>query len=157
MVMVIPFTLPTLPQITDHLDLGVKTGLPYIWHSKASNPFVNLKKEYKGIFWQVRMARGCGRPTAWPQQEARAVSSCAAANHQSWQPSGSQRGAALARTHCTAIPLPCAPAGGDHPLLPEPHPEPGQQGRVQLLPGARREGAPGWPRCWVAGCRLAAP
>jgi reversibly glycosylated polypeptide/UDP-arabinopyranose mutase len=30
----------------------VKTGLPYIWHSKASNPFVNLKKEYKGIFWQ---------------------------------------------------------------------------------------------------------
>jgi len=32
--------------------LGVKTGLPYIWHSKASNPFVNLKKEYKGIFWQ---------------------------------------------------------------------------------------------------------
>jgi reversibly glycosylated polypeptide/UDP-arabinopyranose mutase len=38
--------------ITDHLGLGVKTGLPYIWHSKASNPFVNLKKEYKGIFWQ---------------------------------------------------------------------------------------------------------
>jgi reversibly glycosylated polypeptide/UDP-arabinopyranose mutase len=30
----------------------VKTGLPYLWHSKASNPFVNLKKEYKGIFWQ---------------------------------------------------------------------------------------------------------
>ena len=29
--------------------MGVKTGLPYIWHSKASNPFVNLKKEYKGI------------------------------------------------------------------------------------------------------------
>lgn len=38
--------------VTDHLGLGVKTGLPYIWHSKASNPFVNLKKEYKGIFWQ---------------------------------------------------------------------------------------------------------
>jgi reversibly glycosylated polypeptide/UDP-arabinopyranose mutase len=34
------------------LHLGVKTGKPYIWHSKASNPFVNLKKEYKGIFWQ---------------------------------------------------------------------------------------------------------
>ena len=34
------------------MGLGVKTGLPYIWHSKASNPFVNLKKEYKGIFWQ---------------------------------------------------------------------------------------------------------
>lgn len=31
----------------------MKTGLPYIWHSKASNPFVNLRKEYKGIFWQV--------------------------------------------------------------------------------------------------------
>ena len=29
------------------------TGLPYIFHSKASNPFTNLKKEYKGIFWQV--------------------------------------------------------------------------------------------------------
>jgi hypothetical protein len=38
--------------ICDHLGLGVKTGLPYLWHSKASNPFVNLKKEYKGIFWQ---------------------------------------------------------------------------------------------------------
>ena len=38
--------------ICDHLGVGVKTGLPYIWHSKASNPFVNLKKEYKGIFWQ---------------------------------------------------------------------------------------------------------
>ncbi|KAK4393210.1 putative UDP-arabinopyranose mutase 1 [Sesamum angolense] len=38
--------------ICDHLGLGVKTGLPYIWHSKASNPFVNLKKEYNGIFWQ---------------------------------------------------------------------------------------------------------
>ncbi|KAB2073522.1 hypothetical protein E1A91_A07G089600v1 [Gossypium mustelinum] len=38
--------------ICDHLALGVKTGLPYIYHSKASNPFVNLRKEYKGIFWQ---------------------------------------------------------------------------------------------------------
>lgn len=41
-----------LQVICDHLGYGVKTGLPYIWHSKASNPFVNLKKEYKGIFWQ---------------------------------------------------------------------------------------------------------
>lgn len=40
--------------IVDHLGMGVKSGLPYIWHSKASNPFTNLKKEYKGIFWQVR-------------------------------------------------------------------------------------------------------
>ena len=42
--------------ICDHLGLGCKTGLPYLWHSKASNPFTNLRKEYKGIFWQV-----CGR------------------------------------------------------------------------------------------------
>ncbi|XP_068305185.1 UDP-arabinopyranose mutase 1-like [Pyrus communis] len=41
--------------ICDHLGLGIKTGLPYIWHSKASNPFVNLKKEYKGIYWQEDM------------------------------------------------------------------------------------------------------
>lgn len=41
--------------ICDHLGVGCKTGLPYVWHSKASNPFVNLKKEYKGIFWQVCM------------------------------------------------------------------------------------------------------
>jgi reversibly glycosylated polypeptide/UDP-arabinopyranose mutase len=41
--------------ICDHLSLGIKTGLPYIWHSKASNPFTNLKKEYKGIFWQEEM------------------------------------------------------------------------------------------------------
>lgn len=38
--------------ICDHLGLGVKSGLPYIWHSKASDPFANLRKEYKGIFWQ---------------------------------------------------------------------------------------------------------
>lgn len=41
--------------ITDHLSLGIKTGLPYIWHSKASDPFVNLKKEYNGIFWQEEL------------------------------------------------------------------------------------------------------
>lgn len=45
-------TLSPPQVICDHLNLGVKTGLPYIWHSKASNPFVNLKKEYNGIFWQ---------------------------------------------------------------------------------------------------------
>ena len=42
----------SLQVICDHLGMGVKTGKPYIWHSKASNPFVNLKKEFKGIFWQ---------------------------------------------------------------------------------------------------------
>ncbi|KAE8684001.1 UDP-arabinopyranose mutase 3 [Hibiscus syriacus] len=45
--------------ICDHLGLGVKTGLPYIWHSKASNPFVNLKKEYKGIYWQEELIPFC--------------------------------------------------------------------------------------------------
>jgi reversibly glycosylated polypeptide/UDP-arabinopyranose mutase len=38
--------------ICNHLGLGVETGLPYIWHNKANNPFFNLKKEYKGMFWQ---------------------------------------------------------------------------------------------------------
>lgn len=38
--------------VADHLHLGVKTGAPYIRHMKASNPFTNLKKEYKGLFWQ---------------------------------------------------------------------------------------------------------
>ncbi|KAK3440353.1 hypothetical protein EUGRSUZ_B00630 [Eucalyptus grandis] len=41
--------------ICDHLGLEVKTGLPYVWHSKASNPFVNLRKEYKGIYWQEEL------------------------------------------------------------------------------------------------------
>jgi reversibly glycosylated polypeptide/UDP-arabinopyranose mutase len=44
--------------ICDHVGIGCKTGLPYVWHSKASNPFTNLRKEYKGIFWQV----GCSMP-----------------------------------------------------------------------------------------------
>nr|DAD28221.1 TPA_asm: hypothetical protein HUJ06_029689 [Nelumbo nucifera] len=35
--------------------MGIKTDLSYIWHSKASNPFVNLKKEYKGIYWQEEL------------------------------------------------------------------------------------------------------
>ncbi|XP_039022574.1 UDP-arabinopyranose mutase 3-like [Hibiscus syriacus] len=48
-----------LQVICDHLGLGVKTGLPYIWHSKASNPFVNLKKEYKGIYWQEELIPFC--------------------------------------------------------------------------------------------------
>jgi reversibly glycosylated polypeptide / UDP-arabinopyranose mutase len=33
--------------------MNLKKGAAlHIWHSKASNPFVNLKEEYKGIFWQ---------------------------------------------------------------------------------------------------------
>ncbi|RRT59202.1 hypothetical protein B296_00014440 [Ensete ventricosum] len=46
------YDAPTQLVICDHLGLGVKTGLPYIWHSKASNPLANLKKEYHGIHWQ---------------------------------------------------------------------------------------------------------
>ena len=38
--------------VADHLDIGVKSGAPYIHHNKASNPFTNLKKEYMGLFWQ---------------------------------------------------------------------------------------------------------
>lgn len=41
--------------ICDHLGYGVKSGLPYVWHSKASDPFMNLQKEYKGIIWQERI------------------------------------------------------------------------------------------------------
>eukprot|EP01018_Ginkgo_biloba_P020931 Gb_04327 [translate_table: standard] len=37
---------------TQHVGRVVYQGLPYIWHNKGSNPFVNLKKEYNGIFWQ---------------------------------------------------------------------------------------------------------
>jgi len=41
--------------VTDHLNIGVKSGLPYIRHNKASNPFVNLSKEYLGLFWQEHL------------------------------------------------------------------------------------------------------
>ncbi|OAY84161.1 Alpha-1,4-glucan-protein synthase (UDP-forming) [Ananas comosus] len=36
------------------LGLGCEDGdgVSYIWHSKASNPFVNLKKECNGTYWQ---------------------------------------------------------------------------------------------------------
>ena len=40
--------------VLDHLGFGVKSGAPYIYHNKASNPFTNLKKEYKGLWWQER-------------------------------------------------------------------------------------------------------
>ena len=41
--------------VCDHLGIGVKSGAPYIKHNKASNPFTNLKKEYKGLFWQEEL------------------------------------------------------------------------------------------------------
>ena len=43
--------------VADHLGMGVKSGQPYIRHNKASNPFTNLKKEYKGLWWQERIIR----------------------------------------------------------------------------------------------------
>ncbi|KAK7861546.1 putative udp-arabinopyranose mutase 1, partial [Quercus suber] len=35
--------------VCDHLGLGVNTSLPYLWHSKTSNPFFNLKTEYNEL------------------------------------------------------------------------------------------------------------
>ena len=43
--------------VTDHLGVGVKSGKPYIFHNKLSNPFVNLKKEYMGLEWQEDIIR----------------------------------------------------------------------------------------------------
>jgi reversibly glycosylated polypeptide/UDP-arabinopyranose mutase len=31
--------------------------MPYIRHDKASNPFTNLYKEYKGLWWQEHVIR----------------------------------------------------------------------------------------------------
>jgi len=41
----------------DHLGFGVKSGYPYVQHIKAPVPFVNLKKEYKGLFWQEELIK----------------------------------------------------------------------------------------------------
>jgi reversibly glycosylated polypeptide/UDP-arabinopyranose mutase len=38
--------------ICDHLGLGVKTGKPYVYHSKASDPYANWTVEVAGIDWQ---------------------------------------------------------------------------------------------------------
>ncbi len=38
--------------IADHLGLGVKTGKPYVFHSKASDPYANWTVEVAGIDWQ---------------------------------------------------------------------------------------------------------
>ncbi|KAL3785395.1 hypothetical protein ACHAWO_013582 [Cyclotella atomus] len=43
--------------VADHLGIGVKSGMPYIRHKKASNPFVNLKKGYLGLWWQEIVLR----------------------------------------------------------------------------------------------------
>jgi reversibly glycosylated polypeptide / UDP-arabinopyranose mutase len=41
--------------ICDHLGLGVKSGAPYVWHARASDPVANLVKEFKGIQWGEAM------------------------------------------------------------------------------------------------------
>ena len=46
-----------MKKVADHLHLQVTTGMPYIRHERASNPFTNLKKEANGIevnedFWE---------------------------------------------------------------------------------------------------------
>ena len=41
--------------ICDHLGLGVKTGNPYVFHSKASNPYANWKVEVAGLEWQEKI------------------------------------------------------------------------------------------------------
>lgn len=43
--------------VADHLGIGIKNGMPYIRHDKASNPFVNLRKEYLGLWWQESLLR----------------------------------------------------------------------------------------------------
>jgi hypothetical protein len=43
--------------VADALGVGCKSGAPYVLHNKASNPFVNLKKEYMGFEWQEHAIR----------------------------------------------------------------------------------------------------
>lgn len=43
--------------ILDHLGMGVKSGKPYIWHTRASNWTSNFKKEFKGIIWQEEIMK----------------------------------------------------------------------------------------------------
>ncbi len=38
-----------MKKIADDLDCSVRTGMPYIRHERASNPFTNLRKEANGI------------------------------------------------------------------------------------------------------------
>jgi len=47
-----------MKRVADHFGYAVATGLPYIHHERASDPFVNLRKEAAGIqvneqFWNV--------------------------------------------------------------------------------------------------------
>ncbi|KAJ4721482.1 Alpha-1,4-glucan-protein synthase [UDP-forming] [Melia azedarach] len=35
--------------VCDHLGLGVKSGLPYVWRKEKGNPIESLKKEWEGV------------------------------------------------------------------------------------------------------------
>lgn len=35
--------------ISDHLSIGVKTGLPYVWRKERGSPVESLKKEWQGV------------------------------------------------------------------------------------------------------------
>lgn len=42
-------------KVCDHLNYGVKSGKPYIWHEKQSDMIENFKKEYKGTIWENKI------------------------------------------------------------------------------------------------------
>ncbi|OGM12639.1 hypothetical protein A2V80_01695 [Candidatus Woesebacteria bacterium RBG_16_39_8b] len=47
-----------IKKIIDHLGFSISGGEPFVWHDKASNPEVNIKKEATGLkvneyFWQA--------------------------------------------------------------------------------------------------------
>jgi len=63
-----------MKKVADSLGLMVSTGMPYIRHERASNPFTNLKKEANGIevnedFWEfvdgVEIDHGSTLPQAY--------------------------------------------------------------------------------------------
>lgn len=59
--------------VADHLGWGVKSGQPYIYHNKASNPFTNLRKEYKGLWWQEELIRFLVNELKLPKEADNAV------------------------------------------------------------------------------------
>ncbi len=62
-----------LKRIADHLGFYITNGVPFVRHAKASNPFVNLRKEALGIhlheyFWHYVATA--------PLNEAKTISDC---------------------------------------------------------------------------------
>jgi len=39
--------------ICDHLGLGCKTGLPYVWNADKPKPVGNMQRDSKAVMWQV--------------------------------------------------------------------------------------------------------